>query len=98
MDRRDFVKSIEVNNFEDYIVHHFDRTMALYDLVGSYDNIKISSNYDDPEFIKFDLLLSSNEEANRIKNVIDYTTLTIYDKTYIVISNVDDNQISVELQ
>ena len=98
MDRRGFMKSIEVNNFEDYIVHHFDRTMALYDLIGSYNNIKISSNYDDPESIKFDLLLSSNEEANKIKEVIDYTTLTIYDKTYKVISNVDANLIAVELQ
>lgn len=98
MDRRGFMKSIKVNNFEDYIVRHFDRTMALYDLIGSYDNIEISSNYDDPESIKFDLLLSSNEEANRIKDVIDYTTLTIYDKTYTVISNVDANLISLELQ
>lgn len=90
------MKSIMVNNFEEYIIHHFDETMALYDLVGTCENISVSSN-NESKPIKFDVLLSSENEANKLKQIIDFTTLTVYDKTYNISSIVNDRIVYIEL-
>lgn len=89
------MKSIMVNNFEEYIVRYFDETMALYDLVGTCENISVSSNQS--ESIKFNVLLSSNEEAIKLKEIIDFTTLTVYDKTYNINSKLNDRLVYIEL-
>lgn len=96
MDRRDFMKSIMVNNFEEYIIRHFDETMALYDLVGTCENISVSSNHE-AKSIKFDVLLSTKDEAIKLKQIIDFTTLTVYDKTYNINSTVNDRVVYIEL-
>ena len=96
MDRRDFMKSIMVNNFEEYIIRHFDETMALYDLVGTCENISVSSNHE-AKSIKFDVLLSTKDEAIKLKEIIDFTTLTVYDKTYNINSTVNDRVVYIEL-
>lgn len=96
MDRRDFMKSIMVNNFEEYIIHHFDETMALYDLVGTCENISVSSDHESKS-IKFDVLLSSQDEAIKLKQIIDFTTLTVYDKTYSINSIINNKILYIEL-
>lgn len=92
------MKSIMVNNFEEYIIRHFDETMALYDLVGTCENISVSSNHEaEAESIKFDVLLPSNDEAIKLKKIIDFTTLTVYEKTYNINSNINDRIVCIEL-
>lgn len=90
------MKSIMVNNFEEYIIQYFDETMALYDLVGTCENISVSSNQGS-EAIKFDVLLSSENEAIKLKKIIDFTTLTVYDKTYNINSTINDKVVYIEL-
>lgn len=90
------MKSIMVNNFEEYIIRHFDETMALYDLVGTCENISVSSNHE-AKSIKFDVLLSTKDEAIKLKEIIDFTTLTVYDKTYNINSTVNDRVVYIEL-
>lgn len=90
------MKSIMVNNFEEYIIRHFDETMALYDLVGTCENISVSSNHE-AKSIKFDVLLSTKDEAIKLKQIIDFTTLTVYDKTYNINSTVNDRVVYIEL-
>lgn len=90
------MKSIMVNNFEEYIIRYFDETMALYDLVGTCENISVSSNHGS-EAIKFDVLLSTEIEAVKLKEIIDFTTLTVYDKTYNINSTVNGRIVYIEL-
>ena len=81
-DRLNFAKSINHDNFERNIQNFFDQTMALYNLLGSRDDIDISANSTENKNIEFILLTDSKEEANQLYDMIDGHTIPIYGHLY----------------
>ena len=82
MDRLDFVKSINHDNFENTIRNFFDQTMALYNLIGAREDIDISSKEKNQD-IEFILLTNSEEEAEQLYYSIENHSISIYGKMYV---------------
>jgi len=96
LERIDFTKSIESQNFNRDVVVYFDEVMALYDLVGDYEISSISS-YNNSCNMNFNLLFSSEETAKEVERYLNNSEITIYNKTYNVVSNRMDNNIFLNL-
>ena len=86
IDRVGFAKAITSDNLEKNIQNFFDQAMALYDLLGSRDDLDINANGTDngtkEKDIEFILLTDSKDEANQLYEMIDGHTIPIYGHLY----------------
>lgn len=76
MDRIEFVKSIDNMVAED-IFNKFDELMALYNLIGEYNNIKIKQTSSD--VASFSIDFNDEDSANTFVNRINNSVLPIYE-------------------
>lgn len=91
-----FMKSVMVDDLQNYIIGCFDEVMALYDLIGSYHNITV---YPDQisERVKFDLKLSTDKLAEDLKTIIDRMEISKYGHIYSVTSYRNGDTLNIEL-
>lgn len=84
IDRLNFAKSINHDNFERNIIHFFDQTMALYNLIGARDDLDISANGNvEEKTIEFILLSDNNKEAKELYSLIEGHNIPIYGHNYL---------------
>ena len=97
MDRIQFVKSIEYNDFEKSIVRFFDENMALYNLIGEYENIQcIKGNVDDKS-ISFSLKFNNKEDCEKMYFLICGEQICIYGRLYSIHTKITTNILNIEL-
>jgi hypothetical protein len=97
MDRLEFVKSIEYEDFQKSIVGFFDENMALYNLVGEYQNINcITGNVNDKS-ITFDLKFNEIEDSEKMYSLMNGTSTCIYGHLYSIDCNLNNNTINIKL-
>lgn len=96
MNRVNFSKTINYNNFEENIVSFFDQVMALYDLIGRNCDMNISTE-SDPTSIRFVLLADDDEEASLLYNNIRDKVIPIYGHKYKAELSKFDNSLNIQL-
>lgn len=96
-DRIDFSNSIENLN-EDNIISLFDSVMALYGIIGTYDNIKVS-NIPSSEVASFDIAFEANNGvADKIVSQCDGCRIKVFgNMTTIFCNKESDNLIHIQL-
>ena len=93
MNRVDFSEAIENMNDSD-ITKQFDEVMLLYDIVGDYENIKISNSSD--EIASFDVTFESVEFADKLINECHGIIIHIHDTIiHIDCTRKTDNSVHV---
>jgi hypothetical protein len=98
MNRIDFVQSIEgYEDFQKSIVRFFDENMALYDLVGEYQNIdNIKGNIED-QSINFDIKFKNTKDSKKMYLVIYGKTINIYGHYYLIDLLLNKDIINIKL-
>lgn len=94
MDRIEFTESMDIDIEDD--IKYFNQIMAMYDLVGDYENIKVNT-VNGNNCISFELHFSSNEIASKMESALKNHTITKFDKTYSVLTSLNDNIVNVSL-
>ena len=97
MDRLAFVKSIGYNDFEKSIVRFFDENMALYNLVGEYQNIDCITGNVDGKSITFDLKFNNQEDSETMYSIIYGNIICIYGHLYSIECKLNTNMINIKL-
>lgn len=97
MDRILFVKSIEYDDFEKSIVRFFDENMALYNLVGEYQNIDCITGNVDGKSISFDLKFNNEEDSSKMYSIINDKEICIYGHLYSIRPTLKSNTINIQL-
>ena len=98
MDRCKFISTLSSSSnvsVEDYILNYFNEIMILYNLFGDCDNVSIS--IDNGIINPFNILFKNDIDAAKMHNHINKMPLYIYDKKYIIHSDVNGNSIKVSL-
>ena len=97
MDRLQFVQSIEYNDFKKSIVRFFDENMALYNLIGEYENINcITGNVNDSS-ITFDLKFNDEYDSKKMHDIIYDKSVCIYCHEYFIKCILNKNIININL-
>lgn len=81
-DRITFTKNIDCNDISHIVKEYFDEIMALYDLVGTYNNFSIKSDTCSTPFILFNLTFESEVDSIQILNVVNGTEIRKYGKIF----------------
>lgn len=81
MDRIEFSNSIDNISSED-IIKSFDNIMTLYNIVGSYDNIKISKK--PGELASFNITFEDEESVKNIIAICDGMKIDIYNHSVTI--------------
>lgn len=92
----DFAKSINCDDFANRIRLFFDQIIALYNLVGRFSTIDISTDSDDTS-IRFIILSESVDEAIAIYSVLDQRVVNIYKRQFITKITRNDKYLNIEL-
>ena len=96
-DRINFTKNINCNiSLEEIIKGYFDETMAIYDLIATYDNFSINSNVDDTT-IYFNLIFDNKEDAFKLKKILNNRIITKYNRNFTCIVELKDNILCVNV-
>lgn len=96
MDRLQFSKSINCKSKSkdisvEYLVkNHFNKTMALYNLIGDYENIQVQGTVSKNN-ISFSLLFKTKKEAVEMHNIVNDTCFQIYNEVCHVISSINND-------
>lgn len=94
---QDFVQSITSDNLQEDISRHFDKVMALKYLIGGRSDTDIRVSDVNGKF-GFSVLLEKEEEAIRLSEKFNNTSLESYGKTLYVQSSLEgDHCISILL-
>lgn len=89
MDRCDeFIKNIEGDMI--YILKWFDAIVALYNLVGKYQFLNVKAESIEGDII-FTLQSDNVNDINLLMRSLESTCITIFSRTYTVISSYDIN-------
>lgn len=97
MDHIDFIKSIDNDNLENNIKLFFDQIMALYNLIGVYQGMDISTEIDDTSSIRFIMVIDTEDEAKALYTALCDKIIPIYDHKYIARLSQTNNSLNVEL-
>lgn len=81
-DRIAFTKSINCNDISHIVKDYFDEIMALYDLVGTYNNFYIKGDTDSGTTIVFSLIFETEEKAIQIFDTVNGHTIRKYGRTF----------------
>lgn len=80
-DRINFIKNIDCNiSLIDIFKEYFDEVMALYDLVGTYKDYTVKGDVD--KSIVFNITFTNEDDALKLKDIIDNITITKYNKSF----------------
>lgn len=94
MDRINFSDSIENINDSD-IISRFDEFMLLYDIVGNYENIRISTSSDD-EIASFDVTFTTAESTDKLISECHGIYIRLYEHLFsIKCDKKSDNSVHV---
>lgn len=94
---QDFVQSITSDNLPNDVSRHFDKVMALRYLIGGRSDVDIRVSEINGKF-GFSVLIEKEEEAIRLSDKFNNTTLESYGKTLYVQSSLEnENCISILL-
>lgn len=82
VDRICFTKNINGNiSLEEIIKEYFDEVMALYDLIGVYNNFSIEGSIENAK-IRFDITFNSKKDATFIFSVVNGCVINKYNKLF----------------
>lgn len=99
MNRLEFIHKLDLPDYDfvTMVITSFDKFMALYSLVGSYDDFKITNNNN----ISFTVSFDDKEKVVQLQNLITQynNSIQIYNKIFaVIINNIHDNQIEISIQ
>ena len=97
MDHIDFIKSINIEDFENSLRLFFDQIMAAYNLIGRFQGMDISTEIDENVTIRFIILTSSEEEARELFSILCDRIIPIYGHTYIARLTQINNSLNIEI-
>ena len=97
MDHINFIKSINSNDLETHIKMFFDQIMALYNLIGTYQGMNISTETNNSSSIRFIMVTDTEEEAQALYSALCGKIIPIYGHRYIAQLSQMDNALNVEL-
>ena len=97
VDRINFTKSINSDDLATNVKLFFDQIMALYNLIGRYQGMDISTETDDSPSIRFIMVTESEEEANILYANLKDRIIPIYGHTYTAHMVKNINSIHIEL-
>ena len=89
MNTVDFLKQFESKNTS-LIVNFFNELMILYNLFGDKQDIYVHN--DDASLAVFRIILDDPSDANRMCNGLDCTEFSVYDLTYTISTQLQENK------
>ena len=92
MNRIEFTKTINANNFESSLKKYFDQIMSLYGVLHEYEFKSI-----DNDNTLFTIRFKNNEYAQGAYQNIP-GVLTMYDRCFYVSKSINKNNISIEMR
>lgn len=95
MDRLEFSKSLDVDPVIQ-VKNYFNEIMGAYNLFGKYEGLTVKGLVDN-QSISFALSFETEKEAEDMHNVINGSTMYIYDDIYIISSIIYSNNLTVRL-
>lgn len=89
MNTVDFLKQFESKNTS-LIVNFFNELMILYNLFGDKHDIYVHN--DDASLAVFRIVLDNPSDADRMCNELDCTEFSVYDLTYTISTQLQENK------
>lgn len=101
MDRLKFIESMNGGGFvssdAQNIIQYFDHIMAAYDVIGSYDDIKVNGTINSPLCMTFNIVLGGHDQVLFILNHIE-RDLALYGKLFSITPSANKNNLSIQIQ
>ena len=91
----EFAKNMDTNNLVNVLMKHFDQVMTLYNIIGRRDDIDVLVLDDKGDKIQFGLLLETKEDASKLYNLLNGTSLQAYDCRFSLQMIMNKNRITV---
>lgn len=95
MERMQFYESIE--KVKGSLANYFDQTMALYELVSSYNNIKICSESND-SIIVFNIIPKNKKYLKDLFDILNNKIITIYEITFRCECTINKSVLEIHLK